>query len=307
MKNKDTILLEEAYELIQLKNCLLSEGYSQQEVDRIIEEKTWKDWLKAGLLATTLATTGLGNAKGYDAVTPDDIKAAASRIPGQEIRIDNTPANEINKKLDAHKRSSDRRSGVTSYDVATSEFTLPGSTGYQPREVRDNNRIFGVQKNIDVLDYAYAPEEFWLHVDDILDLLDRQAHNNNSYAKPATDKLRDIDTQLNKTGKLDDATAKTILDKIQKDVGDTVTLINKQNYNADKKQPTINQQQLLTYVVFKDVGTGQEREPDTIGYALRSMYFTNVDMPNKKEDLLKGSNFNEVDKKQFKGAKVGVR
>jgi hypothetical protein len=34
MKTKDSLLLENAYELIQIKQFLLSEGYSQEEIEQ---------------------------------------------------------------------------------------------------------------------------------------------------------------------------------------------------------------------------------------------------------------------------------
>lgn len=63
MKTKDSLLLENAYELIQIKQFLLSEGYSLEEIEQaILEENIGKLLRNAAPYATAAAMTlGFGN------------------------------------------------------------------------------------------------------------------------------------------------------------------------------------------------------------------------------------------------------
>lgn len=67
MKTRDSLLLENAYELIQIKQFLLSEGYSINEIEQAITEGKLSDFLdkakKAAAnigVAATLGATALG-------------------------------------------------------------------------------------------------------------------------------------------------------------------------------------------------------------------------------------------------------
>ena len=67
MKTKDSLLLENAYELIQIKQFLLSEGYSSEEIEQAITEGKLSEFLdkakKAAAnigVAATLGATALG-------------------------------------------------------------------------------------------------------------------------------------------------------------------------------------------------------------------------------------------------------
>ena len=67
MKTKDSLLLENAYELIQIKQFLLSEGYSQEEIEQAITEGKLSEFLdkakKAAAnigVAATLGASALG-------------------------------------------------------------------------------------------------------------------------------------------------------------------------------------------------------------------------------------------------------
>jgi hypothetical protein len=67
MKTKDSLLLENAYELIQIKQFLLSEGYSQEEIEQAITEGKLSEFLDKAKktaanigVAATLGATALG-------------------------------------------------------------------------------------------------------------------------------------------------------------------------------------------------------------------------------------------------------
>ena len=67
MKTKDSLLLENAYKLIQIKQFLLSEGYSQEEIEKAITEGKLSEFLdkakKAAAnigVAATLGASALG-------------------------------------------------------------------------------------------------------------------------------------------------------------------------------------------------------------------------------------------------------
>lgn len=84
MKNKDQELLEEAYSFVRIKHFLLSEGYTEQEIQMAIDEGRISDLLKkagSGLkklgLAAVISSAMLGsNAQ----AAPSDIQAKSDQI-----------------------------------------------------------------------------------------------------------------------------------------------------------------------------------------------------------------------------------
>lgn len=64
------ILLEDTYHIVQLKQFLLSEGYSYEQIDYLIEKGLWDKVKKTGLTAAAIGSTALSmlspNAKAAD-------------------------------------------------------------------------------------------------------------------------------------------------------------------------------------------------------------------------------------------------
>ena len=97
-KSKDTLLLEQSYELILAKQMLLSEGYSKEEIDTLIAEGKFMDTVRsvgkslgrgAAIAGTTAAGLFGGSAHGSEA---DDILRNIKQNTGAIVQseIDNS-------------------------------------------------------------------------------------------------------------------------------------------------------------------------------------------------------------------------
>jgi len=151
-----------------------------------------------------------------------------------------------------------------------------------------------------------ALDDLYGHVNNV-NANPNQASPNTGYARNAIKNLDEAEKQLNTKGKLNDNTAKTILNKVQSDIGQAVDNINKSNYNQNATK--IDQKQLLNYVINRSIETGENRPADTIGSSLKDyiIRITNVELPkNNSGDKLPDGDFWETDK-LFRDAKVGTR
>lgn len=81
MRTNDTIILEDAYELIRIKQFLLSEGYSKEEIEQAITEGRLGEFLQkakkaaanVGVAATLGATAlGFGNSLANNPIQPQE-------------------------------------------------------------------------------------------------------------------------------------------------------------------------------------------------------------------------------------------
>lgn len=93
-KSKDTLLLEQSYELILAKQMLLSEGYSKEEIDTLIAEGKFMDTVRsvgkslgrgAAIAGTTAAGLFGGSAHGSEA---DDILRGIKQNPAAIVQND---------------------------------------------------------------------------------------------------------------------------------------------------------------------------------------------------------------------------
>lgn len=258
--NKDQKLLQETYELIQIKQFLISEGFSSEEIEHAIIEgkigdlinKTKRGLAKAGV-ASTIATSTLGN-------------------------IGNVKANE-----------------VTPYDMAQ-VIKSGGSTsvGYASPEVR--NKINSGSNEVSWNDLLMSGDLFnevsesdWQEVDKLLNSVYETANKNpSSNEKTAVTILKQIEDNLDKPNK-NDQNAQNVIKDIYNKVGEVTKKIN----DNETSQQKINQQKLFGYVV-SEIKSGEKYKKQTVGDWLRTYIIQHIP---PKYDKLSNNGYWENDKK----------
>ena len=135
MKTKDSLLLENAYELIQIKQFLLSEGYSSEEIERaIVEEKLGdlmnrakKGLANAGVAATMgAAALGFGGAMKENPNTPQQQPPISLR---SDVAADNPIHTGAFEKIVGHKFDRNNDSDFGPMYVTKQIFNKFGGNG----------------------------------------------------------------------------------------------------------------------------------------------------------------------------------
>ena len=258
MKNRDTILLEEAYELIHVRRYLMSEGYSAEEIERALTEGWGKDLYnkakkgiaKAGIAAamSTAALGGMGTASAGEVTASDMANAIKSGGAASVGYVTN----------DVRNKANTNQSEITYEDMVKS------------------GNVFNL-----------ASEETWQEVDKILDdVYAKAGKDSTSGEKKAVDNLTQIESKL-------DAPYNNQLyaEKILKDIYNKAGEVTK---NINSNGGAINHQKLFKYVLG-EIQSGEKYGKGTVGDFLRT-YITQHTPPTYKDGKLQGNNFWSADK-----------
>lgn len=109
MKKKDQLLLEEAYQIIYLRKYLVSEGYSQEEIEMIIEDDTSRrgflSKLFKGAAAIGAGALGANVARGDEA--DDHIRDFSNKIRGDIKNSQETIAREMEASKAEYKKQTE--------------------------------------------------------------------------------------------------------------------------------------------------------------------------------------------------------
>jgi hypothetical protein len=255
--NKDQRLLQEAYEIIQIKQFLMSEGYSAEESEQAIVEgwgkdlysKAKKGLAKAGIAAamSTAALGGTGQAAANE-VTADDIAQSIKRGGAASVGY-TTP--------EARQKASTNINGVTYEDLVKS------------------GEVFNLMSDKD-----------WQEVDQLLNELERDANkSSNPTAKKSLENLNQIETKLDQSNNNNNnLNAQDVLKDVYNKVGE-----------VSQMQPNINHQKLFNYVV-SEIQSGQKYDKGTVGEFLRLYIIQHTPPKYKDGKLIQGNDYWSADK-----------
>ena len=258
MKSKDQLLLEEAYELVDVRRYLISEGYSAEEIERALTEgwgkdlynKAKKGLAKAGIAAAmgTAALGGMGTASAGEVTASDMANAIKS-------------------------------GGAASVGYASKDLRNKATTNQSAITYEDMVKAGNV--------FNMTSEESWKEVDNILDEVYAKAEKDStSGERKAVDNLKQIESKLDATNN-NKLNAENVLKDIYNKTGEATN-------NITSSGGSINQQKLFKYVLG-EIQSGEKYGKGTVGDFLRT-YITQHTPPTYKDGKLQGNNFWSADK-----------